>query len=127
MISCSSGGSAETAPKIYCPHPAVRTLSDLLLRSEVSLFGSHLVASVGAEKIDGTIPAVILEIRRSVDQRVLAAQLFFDVVKTVRHHLDRRWKERLPAGLLGHLGQRLVALAAAGGPVGADGIDDGLC
>ena len=37
------------------------------------------------------------------------------------------WREEdLSAGVLRELGENLVALAAAGGPVGADGVDDGF-
>ena len=56
----------------------------------------------------------------------MAAQLFFDVFEAVRHLLDRGREKHRAASGLGHLRQHGVAFAAAGRPIGADGVDDGL-
>src|SRR5580692_6204060 len=104
-----------------------RSLRALLLaRSEVAFFGAHLIAAIVAVEIDGAEGAVVFEFGRRVGERVLAAQLLFNLLEAVGHLFDRWRKEDLAAGGLGHIGEDLVAPAAARGPVGADGIDDGL-
>jgi hypothetical protein len=55
----------------------------LLARREVALLGADLVTPVVAIEIDGAESAVILEIRRHIGQRILAAQFLFDVVEAV--------------------------------------------
>jgi hypothetical protein len=48
---------------------------------EVALLGADMVAGVGGLEIDGAEGAVHLEVRRAVDEVVLAAQLFLDVAE----------------------------------------------
>ena len=93
---------------------------------EVAFSGAGYVAAVVAVEIDGPECAVGFEVRGDVGQRVLAAQLFLDVFEAVGHLLDGGREEDLSAGVLRELREHLVAFAAAGRPVGADGVDDGF-
>jgi len=73
----------------------------LLLRREVALLGADLIAAIVAVKIDCSESAVVLEVRRSVDQCILATQFLLDIVEAGSDLFDRRREEDLAAGIAG--------------------------
>src|SRR5579863_868382 len=72
-------------------------LAVLWARREVALTSADLVTPVVAIEIDGTKGAIGFEVRRHIGQRILAAELFFNALKTGRHLFDRRREENLSA------------------------------
>jgi hypothetical protein len=95
-------------------------------RSEVPCVDADLIATVGGLEVDGTEGTVILEVRRAVDQGVLAAELFFNFAEAGGYVLDADGVEGLAAGGFGDDAEYLVSLAFARTDIGADGVDDGL-
>src|ERR1035441_10024815 len=114
------------APDSRRDEPLPQAHKALWARSEISLLGTHLVSPVSAVEIDSAECAVVLEVGRGVVERVLAAQLFFNTLEAGGHFLNRGREEDLAAGRLGHVAENFLALAAARGPIGADGVDDGF-
>src|ERR1700754_3974557 len=93
---------------------------------EVAFAGADVVAGVERLQVDGSEGAVLTEVGGAVDERVLAAQLFLDVVEAGGYVLDLDREEGLAAGGFGDGLEDVVALVFAGADVGGDGVDDGL-
>jgi len=87
---------------------------------------ADLVSGVEGLEVNGAEGTVILESRWAVDQRVLAAKLFFNFAKAGGHVLDADGVEGLTAGGFGYDAEYLIAPALPGIDVGADGVDYGV-
>ncbi len=68
---------------------------------EVAFFGADLVAGVEGLEVDGAEGAVLFEVGGAVDEEVLAAELFFDVVEADGYVFDAGGVEGLAAGGVG--------------------------
>jgi hypothetical protein len=68
---------------MHAPPELSARFDRLLTRREVALFCARLVSPVIAIKIDAAEGAVILEVGRCIGQRILAAQLFLNVLEAV--------------------------------------------
>ena len=87
----SASGKTERArprPRSQIGLCSISPASASLARRKVALLGAHLIAAIVAIQINGSEGAVGLEVRRGVNQRVLAAQLLFDAFETHRHVFD---------------------------------------
>ena len=93
---------------------------------EVALLGADVIAGVGGLEVDGAEGSVGLEVGGAVDEVVLAAELFFDVVEADSDVFEFDGIEGLAAGGFGDGFEDVVALVFAGADVGADGVDDGI-
>src|ERR1700722_1438910 len=98
----------------------------MLFRREIAFAGAYRKPAVETEKIDRSKGSVGSEVRGLVDQRILAAQLVFNVLEVQRDIFEARGEEGAAAGGFRDLLQRVVATVAAGADIGADGVHDGL-
>ncbi len=93
---------------------------------EVAGVGSDVVTGVERLEVDGSEGAVHLEVGRGIDEGVLAAEFFLDVLEPYGYVFDLDGKEGAAASGVGDLLEDLVAFVFAGADIGADGVDDGL-
>src|SRR3954447_15667191 len=93
---------------------------------EVAFAGSNLIARIECLKIDGPEGAILLEVCRAIDEGVLAAKLFLDVMEACGYVFDLDGKEGHSASGFRDDTKDLVSLVFAGRDVGADSVDDGL-
>src|SRR5579862_7377625 len=74
----------------------LRLISNLLPGNVISLFGAHLVLLAVRQDLDRTKQAIGLKVFRFIKHRILAAQLFVDIVESVGYILQFEREERLP-------------------------------
>src|ERR1700722_3040024 len=96
----------------------------LALRGEVAFLCAYLETPVERHQINGTEAAVQFEFRRTVCERILAAQLFLNVMEARRHVFHALGKERYASCSFRHLAQNIIATVAARAHVRTDGVND---
>ena len=97
-----------------------------MLWSVVSLAGSNFEAAILRQDFDGAEAAIGNKICWLVGDGVLAAQLFLNGLKCVRHLTHLEGKEGAASGSFGDALQNLVPLTFHAADVGTDGVDDDL-
>src|SRR5215469_16219812 len=95
-------------------------------RCEVAFAGSDVEARIKGLEVECAESSVLFEVGWAIDERVLAAQFFLDVVEPGGYVLDFDWEEGLAASGFGDGFEDVVTLVFAGADVRADGVDDGL-
>src|SRR5580698_6501744 len=113
-----------TGPR-YSDRPVFEAKS-LLVRCEVAFLCPDRVTRIDRMQVDRAERAVMLELRRFIDQQVLAAQLFFDIVEADGHIVNTLGVESLTAGSVRDPLQHVVTLVPAGADVRADGVNNRL-
>ncbi len=78
-----------------------------------------------SHNLDRAIPAIVLEIRRAVGERVLAAEIILNLSKCIGHIGKLERLERASSGSIGNSLQDLIA-AASTWKIGADRVNDDI-